>query len=199
MAKQYDARPAMALDAGAAGVLAPYCETVEEVQAVVATAKWHPLKGEYLTRAVRDGVFPSDATKEYLQNRHKESIAIIGIESRPGHENLDAILAVDGIDGIFIGPNDMSTSLGIPDDYGNKKYQRVIKDIIVRCAARGIPVMVHQQTIDTSTRAIQLGARFVLHSSDGRMLQRIIQDDMNALRKAAGSTVAAIRDTVETA
>ena len=65
--------------------------------------------------------------------------------------------------------------------------------------ARGIPVMVHQQTIDTSTRAIQLGARFVLHSSDGRMLQRIIQDDMNALRKAAGSAVAAIRDTVETA
>ena len=45
---------AMALDAGAAGVLVPYCETVEEVQAVVATAKWHPLKGEYLIRAVTD-------------------------------------------------------------------------------------------------------------------------------------------------
>ena len=46
---------------------------------------------------------------------------------------------------------------------------------------------------------VESGRGFVLHSSDGRMLQRIIQDDMNALRKAAGSTVAAIRDTVETA
>ena len=190
---------AMALDAGTAGVLVPYCETVDEVQAVVATARWHPLKGENLIRAVRDNVLPSPATRKYLRNRRKESFIIIGIESEPAHANLDAILDVGGIDGIFFGPNDMSTSLGIPDDYANKKYQRVIKDIIVRCAARGIPVMVHQQTIDTSTRAIQLGARFVLHSSDGRMLQRIIQDDMNALRKAAGSTVAAIRDTVETA
>ncbi|HJN92963.1 MAG TPA: hypothetical protein QGF05_09605 [Dehalococcoidia bacterium] len=57
---------AMALDARAAGVLAPYCETVEEVQEVVATAKWHPLKGEYLRRAVREGVFPSEASREYL-------------------------------------------------------------------------------------------------------------------------------------
>ena len=47
---------AMALDAGTAGVLVPHCETVEEVQACVATAKWHPLKGEYLRRAVEDEV-----------------------------------------------------------------------------------------------------------------------------------------------
>ena len=189
---------AMALDAGAAGVLVPYCETVEEVQAVVATAKWHPLKGENLIRAVRDNVLPSPETRKYLRNRRKESFIIIGIESEPAHRNLDAILDVGGIDGIFIGPNDMSTSLGIPDDYENPIYQRVIKDIIARCASRQIPVMVHQQTIATSTNAIELGARFVLHSTDGRMLQRIIQDEMNALRRAAGGAAAAAKDTVET-
>ncbi len=190
---------AMALDAGAAGVLVPYCETVEEVQAVVAVAKWHPLKGENLIRAVRDNVLPSPETKKYLANRRKESFIIIGIESEPAYKNLDNILDVGGIDGIFIGPNDMSTSLGVPDDYSNRKYLRVIKDIIARCAARKIPVMVHQQTIETSTKAIELGARFVLHSSDGRMLQRIIQEDMNALRKAAGAAARAAKDTVETA
>ena len=105
---------AMALDAGAAGVLVPYCETVEEVGACVATAKWHPLKGEYLLRAVREGVFPSDDAEAYLRARHTDSIIIVGIESVPGQQNLDAILDVGDIDGIFIGPNDMSTSLGIP-------------------------------------------------------------------------------------
>jgi len=189
---------AMALDAGTAGVLVPYCETFEEVQAVVATAKWHPLKGEYLRRAVEDKVLPSTKTKKYLENRRKESFIIIGIESEPAYKNLDAILDVGGIDGVFIGPNDMSTSLGVPDDYSNKKYLRVIEDIIKRCEARKIPVMVHQQTIDTSTKAIKLGARFVLHSTDGRMLQRIIQNEMNALRKVAGGTTSAAKDTVET-
>jgi len=189
---------AMALDAGTAGVLVPYCERVEDVQAVVATAKWHPLKGEYLMRAVTDGVFPSRDTKRYLQNRHKESFIIVGIESEPAYENLDAILDVGGIDGIFVGPNDMSTSLGIPDDYSNPKYLKVVKDIIKRADARGIPTMVHQQTIETSATAIKLGARFVLHSSDARMLQRIMQNEMNALRKAAGQLAAKTKDTVET-
>ena len=189
---------AMALDAGTAGVLVPYCETVEEVQAVVATAKWHPLKGEYLRRAVEENVLPTPETKKYLQNRRKESFIIIGIESEPAYKNLDAILDVRGIDAVFIGPNDMSTSLGIPDDYSNKKYLRVIDDIIKRCEARKIPVMVHQQTIETSTKAIKFGARFVLHSSDGRMLQRMIQTEMNALRKVAGAGTSAQKDTVET-
>ena len=92
----------------------------------------------------------------------------------------------------------MSTSLGIPDDYSNRKYLRVVEDIIKRCAERKIPVMVHQQTIETSTKVIKLGARFVLHSSDGRMLQRIIQQEMNQLRKIAGATAKATKDTVET-
>ncbi|MEM7252233.1 MAG: aldolase/citrate lyase family protein [Pseudomonadota bacterium] len=189
---------AMALDAGTAGVLVPYCETVAEVEEVVATAKWHPLKGEYLMRAKREGVFPSKETKKYLANRHKESFVIIGIESEPAVDNLDDILAVGDIDGIFIGPNDMSTSLGIPDDYKNPKYLNVIKKVIKKSEAAGVPVMVHQQTVDTSTTAIKLGARFVLHSSDARMLQRIAQEEMNALRKAAGKAGTRAKDTVET-
>ena len=189
---------AMALDAGTAGVLVPYCETVEEVQACVATAKWHPLKGEYLSRAVRENKYPSAETKKYLKNRRKDSFIIIGIESEPAYQNLDAILDVGDIDGVFIGPNDMSTSLGVPDDYKNRKYLNVIKDIIERCGERGIPVMVHQQNIETSSKAIALGARFVLHSSDGRMLQRIMQQEMNALRKAAGAATKRAVDTVAT-
>lgn len=189
---------AMALDAGAAGVLVPYCETVEEVQAVVATAKWHPLKGEYLIRAVTDGVLPSEETRKYLENRHKESIVIIGIESVPGQQNLDAILDVGDIDGIFIGPNDMSTSLGIPDDYSNPKYTDVLKDIIGRSAARNVPVMIHQQTIETSQTAIELGARFIMHSSDARLMQSAMQDHMNQLREIAGAAAAAASDHVET-
>ncbi len=196
---------AMALDAGAAGVLVPYCETVEEVQAVVATAKWHPLKGEYLIRAVRDGILPSEESKVYLENRHRESIVIIGIESEPGYRNLDNILAIEGLDAIFIGPNDMTTSLGIPDEVTNQKYLDVIKDIIDKTAASGRPTMIHQQTVETSTTAIKLGARFVLHSMDARLMQMAMQHQFAQLRAvgvevhgAAAVPGAEAEDTVET-
>ena len=194
---------AMALDAGAAGVLVPYCETVEQVEECVATAKWHPLKGEYLTRAVTEGVFPSERSREYLAARHAESVVILGIESEPAYERLEAILGVGSIDGIFIGPNDMTTSLGIPDEVTNPKYLDVIKGVIAKSEAHGIPVMIHQQTLDTSTTAIELGARFVLHSTDARFMQIAMQEHMAELRQVAqrvtgkGEAVTA-EDTVET-
>ena len=193
---------AMALDAGAAGVLVPYCETVEEVRETVGTAKWHPLKGEYLRRAVSEGVFPSDRTKEYLQNRRRESIVIVGIESEPAQRNLDAILDVGDIDGIFIGPNDMTTSLGIPDETKHPTYLDVIRDVVARSDAHNVPVMVHHQTVEDSLAAIELGARFVLHSSDGRFMQTAMQDQLRQLREGAADhgdvEVATGRDTIET-
>ncbi|MEE8336584.1 MAG: aldolase/citrate lyase family protein, partial [Dehalococcoidia bacterium] len=176
---------AMALDAGAAGVLVPYCETVEEVQETVATAKWHPLKGEYLRRAVTEGVFPSEETKAYLQARRRESVIIIGIESEPAQRNLDAILDVGDIDGIFIGPNDMTTSLGIPDETKNPKYLDVIRDVVKRSEAHGVPVMVHHQNVEDSVASIELGARFVLHSIDARFMQVAMQEQFAALREKA--------------
>ncbi len=194
---------AMALDAGAAGVLVPYCETVEQVEECVATAKWHPLKGKYLTRAVTEGIFPSERSREYLAARHAESVVIIGIESEPAYERLEAILGVGSIDGIFIGPNDMTTSLGIPDEVTNPRYLDVIKGVIAKSEAHGVPVMIHQQTLDTSTTAIELGARFVLHSTDARFMQIAMQEHMAELRQVAqrvtgkGEAVEG-QDTVET-
>jgi 4-hydroxy-2-oxoheptanedioate aldolase len=190
---------AMALDAGASGVLVPYCETVAEVEAVVATAKWHPLKGAYLKKAISDNELPSEASRAYLEKRHKHSFVIIGIESVPGYENLDEILKVGDIDGVFVGPNDLSTSLGIPDDYSNPHYIEVVRDIISKCEMSGVPVMVHQQTIETSTLAMELGARFVLHAMDSNILQRALQNEFNALRKNAGEIKSVTSNTVDVA
>ena len=187
---------AMALDAGAAGILVPYVETIEEVEAVTATARWHPMKGEYLMRAVRENKFPSSSSKKYLKDRHKGTFVILGIESEPAYNNLDAILDAGKPDGIFIGPNDMSTSLGVPNEYDNPVYLDVGADIIRRCEERGIPVMVHQQNIQDSATAIELGARFVLHSTDTGILQRAIKTEMNRLREISGVDVLSSKDGV---
>ena len=175
----------MAMDAGAQGVLAPYCETVDQVREVVAAAKWRPLKGEAVDRVVSTGEHISDATKAYLENRNKNSIAIIGIESVAAVENLEKMLQVPGIDGIFVGPNDMSISLGIPDQYDRKEYQDTVKRVIDMSEAHGIAVQVHQQTPELSTYWISQGARFILHGTDRRALTEGFTSDFGTLRDFA--------------
>jgi len=175
----------MAMDAGAQGILAPYCETAEQVREVVAAAKWRPLKGEAAARVVASGEHVSDATRAYLEERNRNSIAIIGIESVAAVNNLEAILDVPGIDGIFVGPNDMSISLGFPDQYDRPEYQETVKRVIDMSEARGIATLVHHQTSDLSAYWVQQGARFVLHSTDRRALAEAIRSDFSKLREAA--------------
>ena len=175
----------MAMDAGAQGVLAPYCETVDQVREVVGAAKWRPLKGEAVDRVVESGDHVSDATRAYLEERNRNSIAIIGIESVAAVENLDAILEVPGIDGIFVGPNDMSISLGYPDQYDRSEYRETVKRVIDKSEAKGIATLVHHQTPDLSTYWIEQGARFVLHGTDRRALTEGFRSDFSKLREAA--------------
>lgn len=174
---------AMALDAGADGVLVPYCETVDEVRHCAVKLRTHPLKGEYYERVVETGEYPSDKSKKYLAERHKDHIFIMGIESEPAANRVGELIDCAEIDGVFIGPNDMTTSLGIPDESSNSIYLDTLSKIIAEADERGIPTMIHQQTIETSAKAIELGARFIMHSSDAGILLRGTQDEFAQLRK----------------
>jgi 2-keto-3-deoxy-L-rhamnonate aldolase RhmA len=176
----------MALDAGAQGILAPYCETVAEAKEVVGAAKWRPLKGELVRKAVDSGEFPSQATKEYLEARNRNNVCIVGIESVPAIENLENILKVEGIDAIFVGPNDLSITLGIPDQYDHPDYEAALREIISKCQAAGVPTLIHHQTVDLTVKWLQEGAKFVLYSSDARSMHNAYRDEFGAI-KAAGA------------
>ena len=173
----------MAMDAGAQGVLAPYCETVEQAREVVAAAKWRPLKGEAVERVIASGEHVSDATRAYLEENNKNSVAVIGIESKAAVDNLDNILHVPGIDGIFVGPNDMSISLGVPDQYDTEVYRSTVKRIIDTAEAHGVATLVHHQTPDLSTYFMSQGARFILHGSERRAMIQGFQTEFGILRE----------------
>ncbi len=175
----------MAIDAGAQGVLAPYCETVEQVKNVVAATKWRPLKGEAARKVIDTGEHPSPESKAYLENRNLNNIAIIGIESVAGVDNLENILQVPGIDGIFVGPNDMSIQLGVPDMYDEEVYRTTVKRVIDTAEAHGLPTLVHHQSPELSKYWIGQGARFVLHGTDRRALVEGFRADFTLLREHA--------------
>ncbi len=102
-------------------------------------------------------------------------------------KNLEAILDVPGIDGIFVGPNDMSISLGFPDQYDRPEYQTTVKHVIDTCDARGIACLVHHQNPELSSYWINQGARFILHSTDRRALAEGYRTEFTELRKVAGN------------
>ena len=173
----------MYLDAGAQGVLAPYCETVEQVKEVVAATKWRPLKGELADKAVNTGEFPSPATKEYLEDRNRNNVCIIGIESVPAISNLENILEVDGIDAVFVGPNDLSITLGVPDQYDHPDYEAALREVISKCQAAETPVLIHHQTVELTQKWLREGARFVLYSSDASTLHNGFRNEFGQIKK----------------
>ncbi len=175
----------MALDAGAQGVLAPYCETVEEAQDVVGAAKWRPLKGALVRKVVEEGLFPSEASRRYLEARNRNVVCIVGIESVPAIDALPDILDVPGIDAIFVGPNDLTISLGIPDQYDHPDYEAALRRVIAACREKNVPVLIHHQTVELTTKWLREGARFVLHSSDVRRMHAGYRADFGAIKEAA--------------
>ena len=192
----------MALDAGAQGILAPYCETPDEVREVVGASKWRPLKGELLRRVVEQGEFPSDASREYLERRNRNGVCIVGIESVPAMEALEEIVAIEGVDAIFVGPNDLSISLGVPDQYDHPKYEAALRTIIATCQARNVPVLIHHQTAELSQKWLREGARFVLHCTETRAMHNAFRADFSAIRavgeEIGGGEAADVGESTET-
>ena len=173
----------MAIDAGSHGVLAPYCETVEEAKAVAAACRWRPLKGALARKAIDADELPSQATREYLEDRNRNNVCIIGIESVPAIENLDNILDVKGIDGVFVGPNDLSISLGVPDQYDHPDYEAALRQILSVCASHGTPTLIHHQTVELTQKWLREGARFVLYSSDSRTMHNGFREEFGAIKE----------------
>ena len=119
-----------ALDAGAGGVLVPQVNTAAEATAAVQAARYAPL-GERgiagVVRAARYGFIPMP---DYLAGANLENLVITQVEHVEAVKNLDSILAVEGLDGIFIGPTDLSQSMGITGQFGNPELRRTIHSVI---------------------------------------------------------------------
>ena len=126
------------LDSGAAGVQVPNIDTEEQARTMVSMARYMPegTRGfAPTTRAAGFGLGPSPA--EYAAHANDTVITVAHCESKTGAENLDAILAVPGLDVVFVGPMDMSQSFGKVGQTGDTEVKAAIEGAITRTAAAG--------------------------------------------------------------
>jgi 4-hydroxy-2-oxoheptanedioate aldolase len=181
----------MALDGGACGVIAPYIETPAQVRDLVGAVKFKPLKGKRLKQALEDPTCIEPRLREYLAESSAYTILIANIESAPALKNLDAILAVEGLDAVLVGPPDLSCSLGIPEQYDNERFLEAVDSIIDRARAQGIGAGVHAFSAPLARHELRWarrGANLIVHGADITASCEKLTEDFRGLRQELGDT-----------
>ncbi|HEX7388641.1 MAG TPA: 4-hydroxy-2-oxoheptanedioate aldolase [Acidiphilium sp.] len=159
------------LDIGARTLLIPMVETAEQAADLVAAMQYPPRGvrgvGSGLARAAGWGQRP-----DYLHDCGDAMCLLVQIESRRGLDNLDAIAAVPGVDGVFIGPSDLAASLGHLGRTNDPEVQVAIEDAIRRIHASGKAAGILATDPNVARRYIELGCRFVAVGLDTALLAK---------------------------
>ncbi|MBD3305546.1 hypothetical protein GF339_04110 [candidate division KSB3 bacterium] len=172
------------MEMGAAGILLPQTETVEQAQALVNYAKYAPLgnRGVSLLRA-HTGYEKISSAREYMDNANNQTILMTQIESETGVTNIDQIMGVEGIDVAFVGPNDLTQSLGIMGQKEHPKYLEAIDAIIAAAKKHHKFSGIHLMSVPELKPYISKGMTCNLWSSDISMLMNSAREAMAQLQQ----------------
>lgn len=159
------------LDIGAQTLLVPMVETAEQARALVRAVTYPPKgirgMGSGMARASRWNTIP-----DYLDQADGEICLLLQVESLEGLANLNAIVAVEGVDGVFIGPADLSAAMGYRGNPGHPDVQEAIEDAVKRICDAGKAAGILTPDERLARRYLALGATFVAVGVDTTVLMR---------------------------
>lgn len=157
------------LDLGVPNLLVPMVDTPEQARALVQACRYPPqgIRGMAGARASRWGRYP-----RYAQEANDQICLLVQAETRLALSNLDAIAAIDGVDGVFIGPADLSASMGHVGNPAHPEVQSAIEDAIGRIRKAGKAPGILSADVALSRRYLALGALFVAVGLDTQILLR---------------------------
>lgn len=168
-----------ALDIGAAGVEIPQVETGADARAAVDHARFDPLGSRGFSPYVRAGRYTG--YDDYTDRQNETTAVIVHIEGERGVENLDDIVAVEGIDVLFLGPYDMSQSIGIPGQVRDDRVEALMQDVCDRAVDAGKVVGTYADDPEMARQWIDAGAQYVAVGVDGAILTRAFEDIAEAV------------------
>jgi 2-dehydro-3-deoxyglucarate aldolase len=171
------------LDMGADGIIIPMVCSKEDAAQAVNYAKYPPFgkRGVGLYRASRYGA----KFEEYKKWVEEELVIIAQIEHKKAVESIDEILSVEGIDGIIVGPYDLSSSMGCPGDFEKDDVKNAITQVLDRCKSHNVPSGFH--VVDTNPQKLQekikQGCTILAYGIDYIFMRDSAEDGMNKLKK----------------
>lgn len=165
------------------GAVVPYVEDVEHAKRLAAAAVYRPLKGVALERVLSENKWPSDATRAYVNDqRCADTVFVPMIESVRGVENLEAICSIPGVHAVFVGPNDLTTNMGIPNEYDHPDLIAMLQKIIDTADRKHVAAGCWYGKREQMLRTIRQGARFNCFSNDGALLKEALEQGFSAIR-----------------
>jgi 4-hydroxy-2-oxoheptanedioate aldolase len=168
------------LDAGAYGIICPMVNTREEAERFVGACRYAP-EGYRSVGPVRAVLY---AGADYIPNANRTVLAMAMIETRQAVGNLDEILATPGLDGIYVGPSDLSVSFGYAAGFDPEfpEVRTAIEKIVRRCEAHGKAPGIHTGSVRFALEMKSLGYRFITLLNELRLLQWSTSRALAALR-----------------
>lgn len=155
------------LDLGAHGVIVPNIRDAGHAREVVASCRYGPSGDRSIGR---------------LSGGSDQPLVILMLETAGALEDLDAILAIEGLDGVYVGPADLSLSLGRADESSGDHMRGVISSIVARAVAAGVPVGVHAYTGSEAAAHAAEGATIVTAAMDASVLSSVVPEQLRAAR-----------------
>ena len=156
------------LDAGAYGVICPMVSTREDAQRLVDYTRYAP-RGTRSYGPLRAALYGGP---DYAQHADGTIVRFAMIETAQALDNLDAILSVEGLDAIYIGPSDLALALGCKPafDEPEPKAAQAIDHVLARARAHGVVAGIHNGSPEGALARIAMGFRFVTAGSDAQLL-----------------------------
>ena len=173
------------LDAGAYGVICPMINTRQEAENFVSYCKYPP-RGTRSNGPIRAGLYGSSSG--YQATANDETLCIPMIETRTAVENMEAILDVEGIAGVYVGPSDLGFSYGLVPklDRDEPEILKIYEKLVKECDKRKIYPGIHCSGPAGAARAIGLGFRLVTLLNDSGILATGAKSWVAETRKQSG-------------
>jgi 2-dehydro-3-deoxyglucarate aldolase/4-hydroxy-2-oxoheptanedioate aldolase len=168
------------LDTGCDGILVPMVNTAAEALKVVRSSKY-PVEGRRsvgLSRAHKYGA----GFSEYVENANRKLVIMIQIEHKEAVNNIDEILGVNGIDSVFIGPYDLSASMGLTGQLTHPEVKSTIGLIKEKCRKAGMPYGIFGMFAEPMVSELKEGCTFLLCGVDSAILLNSYNDMLKVLK-----------------
>ena len=168
------------LDAGAYGVIIPMINSRAEAEAAVLACRYAP-EG---SRSYGPGRAVLYAGPDYFANANKTVLCICMIETREAIERAEEIISTPGLDAIYIGPSDLSVSLGLPPSYDQTapEFTSAVEKVVATCKKQGVIAGAHCGTPAVAKKRIEQGFRFVQMADDAGSLVRSAMAALGEMR-----------------
>ena len=175
--------PARYLDLGADGMVFPHVDTADQAADIIRQTKYPPWGERGMANGTAHDDYHGLPMTEFTTAANEDLLVIVQIETALGLRNRDGILATPGVDAVFIGPNDLSLSMGYPGQLNHPEVVQAMGDILDSARDHDVAPGLHGFGVEGTLGWLDRGARFVCHRSDISFLIQGGREDLAVLRQ----------------